>query len=443
MPLAAGWITTAGRFATEAVMAFATLAALAALGASSAHGGAAPHTGLIAFERVVGANSDIYSIAPGSNSATRLTDWTRSDFAPSWSPSGRLAFVSDRSGSFQLFTMTASGRGQRLLTRVASPPNKNGPDWAPDGRRVAFSAGTPRRADIYVLTIGRSRPERLTRTPADDTGPAWSPDGAQLAFSSQRGISRRLYRYDLASRTMERLGRGPGSDLDPAWAPDGRRIAFTRRGTDGNYDIYVLDLTTGEERRLTRGRAEERDPTWSPDGTAIAFVTNRDAVGDYEIYLMRADGSGPTNVSRSPSTHELTPDWSSASVRPPPLRRSPALVVPASVTRACDPPIGTPDDDQLVGNPSDQVLCGKGGNDTIRGGGGADAIFGGPGHDSVWGDRGDDAIQGGDGKDKLHGGRGADAFYPGGGKDWIDGGGSKLDRCTYCDRTDKRMNVEL
>jgi hypothetical protein len=48
---------------------------------------------------------------------------------------------------------------------------------------------------------------------------------------------------------------------------------------------------------------------------------------------MRADGSSPVNVSGSPDTLDLTPDWSGASVRPPPLRWAPALRVPTSVTR--------------------------------------------------------------------------------------------------------------
>jgi TolB protein len=47
---------------------------------------------------------------------------------------------------------------------------------------------------------------------------------------------------------------------------------------------------------------------WSPDGTKIAFNTNRD--GNQEIYVMNADGSNPTNVSRAPKTVEGLADWS-------------------------------------------------------------------------------------------------------------------------------------
>ena len=35
-------------------------------------------------------------------------------------------------------------------------------------------------------------------------------------------------------------------------------------------------------------------PTWSPDGSKIAFASERD--GNYEIYVMNADGSNSTLV---------------------------------------------------------------------------------------------------------------------------------------------------
>jgi dipeptidyl aminopeptidase/acylaminoacyl peptidase len=410
------------------------------LGATSALGGS-PGAGVIAFERTVGTNSDIYTIAPDGKTLRRLTDWARADFAPSWNSAGRIVFASDRSGSFELFTMTAVGGSQRQLTKGALPPNKSGPDWAPGGKQVAFTAGTPRRAEVYVLTLAGARLTNVSRNvAADDTNPDWSPDGTQLVFSSSRG-RRHLYRYDVASRRLVRLTRGSGSDFDPAWSPDGARIAFTRRDATGNYDVYVLELAIGQERRLTSGFGQDRDPTWSPDGTAIAFVTNRDSADDYEIYTMNADGSNPVNVTHSPRTIDQSPDWSGASVRAPEAAGGPrALQIAAA---SCNAPKGTSGNDTLVGNDSGQVLCGKAGNDTIRAAGGNDSVRGGPGNDAIWGGRGSDLIQGGGGKNRLYGGRGADTFYANGGKDVIDGGPGNTDRCEFCEPSDSVVGVEV
>jgi TolB protein len=50
-------------------------------------------------------------------------------------------------------------------------------------------------------------------------------------------------------------------------------------------------------------------PAWSPDGSRIAFLTGRD--GNGEIYVMNADGSGPTNLTNNPA-EDYDPVWSPA-----------------------------------------------------------------------------------------------------------------------------------
>jgi Tol biopolymer transport system component len=73
-----------------------------------------------------------------------------------------------------------------------------------------------------------------------------------------------------------------------AWSPDGTRIAFAST-RDGNYEIYVMNADGSAPRRLTNDPQSDYAPTWSPDGQRIAWRTNRD--GNGEIYSMRADGT--------------------------------------------------------------------------------------------------------------------------------------------------------
>ncbi len=77
--------------------------------------------------------------------------------------------------------------------------------------------------------------------------------------------------------------------ISPVASVENGKIAFTS-DRDGNYEIYVLNADGSEQTRITNNTASDSDPAWSPHGTKIAFTSDRD--GNYEIYVMNADGSG-------------------------------------------------------------------------------------------------------------------------------------------------------
>jgi Tol biopolymer transport system component len=181
-----------------------------------------------------------------------------------------------------LHLMRPDGSDMRLLLPADHPELDGGgesPAWAPDGRRLAFSASAVGgSSDIWVVDADGTGLGNLTQdlTLADDAfspdefAPAWSPDGRQIAFSGGcvRGLC--IVVMDEDGGGVRRLTLGP-DDGAPSWSPDGKRIAFTRAG-----DIHVVDADGSEARRLTRTDrdcpAKNSFPAWSPDGTRIAYV---------------------------------------------------------------------------------------------------------------------------------------------------------------------------
>jgi Tol biopolymer transport system component len=94
-----------------------------------------------------------------------------------------------------------------------------------------------------------------------------------------------------------------GSWMDVDVSPDGRRIAFTLLG-----DIYTMAIEGGATTRIAEGLAWEVHPRFSPDGTRIAFTSDRG--GGDNIWLMNADGSGKSQVTKEDFRLLNQPSWS-------------------------------------------------------------------------------------------------------------------------------------
>ena len=94
--------------------------------------------------------------------------------------------------------------------------------------------------------------------------------------------------------------RGTWMSVDVS--PDGSTLVFDMLG-----DIYVMPISGGEARAIASGVAWDMQPKWSPDGRHIAFTSDRG--GGDNIWIMDADGSNPTQVSKESFRLLNQPEW--------------------------------------------------------------------------------------------------------------------------------------
>jgi TolB protein len=189
-------------------------------------------------------------------------------------------------------------------------------------------------SNIWVVKANGTGLTPLTKgTNAGSVNPRWSPDGTRIVFESWRALDgtdapNTNLESNIWNVTPDGVGLIPltkGTDavsLKPRWSPDGTRIVFQSNREFGALNIWLIKADgTGPTAltALTNTRflgIEPGIPSWSPDGTRIVFVSGRaldgtDAIGQtHNIWLIKADGTGPTPLTTTKTAETGESSWS-------------------------------------------------------------------------------------------------------------------------------------
>ncbi len=209
-----------------------------------------------------------------------------------------------------LYLVPVESGEPRLLPLPEGIREPYNPKFSPDGRYLAYESCVGISACyLEVVEVGadfvpKGPQKRLSPRPVYPFGDlGWTRDGKSLLFVDY--LIRRLWR-------VGSLGNEPPTPIElaglraehPAIAPD--RLVFSQALTSN--DVYRFEPGRPAVPVLASTFADF-NAQLSPDGQRVAFETERSGQGD-EIWLARADGSGPHPLTHGPGLHQGAPQWS-------------------------------------------------------------------------------------------------------------------------------------
>jgi Tol biopolymer transport system component len=224
---------------------------------------------------------------------------------PRLSPDGRrIVFGGQRCARCKPMLDVVPLAGGRVHALYASATE---PDWAHDGRSIAFVYTTPNGAarGLLIYLIGsdgsNAREVELDEAAGEEHervpvfhNPTFSPDGKLLAYDTEtepREVEQ-IFVLDRATRRSRDVTHGATSAAQPAFSADGREIAYACEQPGGSYDICLIGVDGRRARRLVATSGDDRNPVFSPNGKTIVFdstVADR-AHGFRSLYSVGRDG---------------------------------------------------------------------------------------------------------------------------------------------------------
>ncbi|MBI5083713.1 MAG: S9 family peptidase [Acidobacteria bacterium] len=222
----------------------------------------------------------LWSVGLNGIAPKQLTTEGRNTGARFSPDSTRIAWVSTKSGSAQVWVMDANGGNARQVTRLAT--EADGPIWSGDGKSLIFTS------DVY--------PE----CNADDACNAKRLDAENKSKVKARTYTSLLYRHwtEWRGKRVKHLMAIPAdggkvTDLTPGFkydvppfslggggnyasSPDGKEVCYAAnvdedQATSTNWELYTVPIEGGEAKKISTSAGADAGPLYSPDGKWIAW----------------------------------------------------------------------------------------------------------------------------------------------------------------------------
>jgi len=177
------------------------------------------------------------------------------------SPAGLISFSSSKDGSSEIYVLDPYKKKLKKLTRAYGIDVS--PAFSPDGTKIAFVSDRGGSPQIYIMNSdGTGRPKRLTFDGNYNTSPAWSPNGKFIVYVGRTNGKNQIFVVKFDGKDLRQL-TNVGNNEGPSFSPDGYFVAFDS-DREGKRGIYIMRADGGEKKRITPRNVNAVSPEWSP-----------------------------------------------------------------------------------------------------------------------------------------------------------------------------------
>ena len=249
---------------------------------------------------------DVYMIHPDGTGLINLTNSPAYYYYLQWSPNGANFAFLRTSNTTEI--MGANQNGTYLITATNfDSSNIHGPlySWSPNSEQIAFIDNRSGNYDIYTLYAdGRNDTQlkQLTNDPGQDGGFVWSPDGGQIAFQRLDSENLSIYVMNEDGSDQREVARGSGK-VQLRWSLDGKSIYAS--STENSWleceacvakpAVYQIDLDGQSVHQLYAEQDASKVSAWylydTPQNTLYFMRIDPPAFVEFWGSWMQAEGN--------------------------------------------------------------------------------------------------------------------------------------------------------
>jgi len=224
--------------------------------------------------------------------------------APTLSPDGRrLLFMSDRSGSLEIWASNRDGSAPAQLTNLHGCGT---PRLSPDGLWVAFDTTGEGAQGVYVVSATGGAPRALVADQWENSVPSWSRDGKWVYFGSHRSGEDQVWKIPATGGEPVQVTRLGGF---AAWESPNGKILYYAKTRYENPEIWQVPMNGGTEARVSTAVRPKSWAAWSLTSRGIFFSPHENAGDQPSIDFYDFE----SHLTRQVSLIDKSPFWLSVS----------------------------------------------------------------------------------------------------------------------------------